>query len=503
MKGQRSLLMKGAAWVSAGSVFANLLGFVSLIVLTRMLLPEDFGLVAIAASFAEIVAAITQLSFGAALIQRSEVSKVHFDTAWSMSAVRGVIVALILVGTAPFVANFYGDQRLEGLLLLLAASPIIWGLMNPKLVIFKRRLDFRQDFLMGVVGKVATFVVSVTIALVYKSYWALIAGAIAGSVSSLIMSYILIPYRPRVSFAAWRDLFSFSIWLTLGTWVQTLNWRSTPLLLGYFLPTALLGQQRVGAKLLNKSVNEVVQPIKAILFPAFSRLQDEAARLRGGYIRSQGTICLITFPIAMGFALLAEEIIIIAVGEKWLPAAPIVQILAVTRIVQSMQNVNALAMAKGSTKDLFYRDLLMFGVRWPLVLGGLYLGREDQYSMLIGAMLGQALAAFIGAYLNMSLIAKVSSISILDHARFVWRPLVSLAAMAAVVILAREALPTLQGWTEILAGTLLLIGLGAATYFGSLFVLWIANGRQDSIEKELTFITRDLASKAIAKIQAR
>ncbi|NQX94544.1 MAG: oligosaccharide flippase family protein [Erythrobacter sp.] len=142
--------------MTAGTTAANLLSFISLIVLTRILMPEDFGLVAIAAAFAEIVAMITKLSLGSALIQRREVEQIHYDTAWTMSVVRGVLVAVLIAASGPFIAEFYGDPRLSDLLQFLALSPLIWGLMNPKLAVFQRKLDFRQEFILTVTGKVVT-----------------------------------------------------------------------------------------------------------------------------------------------------------------------------------------------------------------------------------------------------------------------------------------------------------------------------------------------------------
>ena len=147
-----------------------------------------------------------------------------------------------------------------------------------------------------------------------------------------------------------------------------------------------------------------------MLFPAFSRLQDEKERMRLGYIRSQGAICLITFPIAAGFAVLAEEIVLLVIGEQWLPAVPLMQMIALTRILKTTHNLGPVALATANTKKLFHRDLRAFLIRWPLIIAGLYLGHRfgegDPYWMLLGGMSGQLVTVAINAVLNIGCLAK-------------------------------------------------------------------------------------------------
>lgn len=502
MKGQRSLLLKGAAWVSAASILVNLLGIASLIALTRLLVPEDFGLVAIATAFSEIIGVVTELSLAMALVQRRGVEPVHFHTAFTMNVLRGLLVAALVVLVAPLIAEAYGDPRLTLVIQVQAIGGFIASFGNPRLILFQRDLDFSRSFIMQVTNKLVAFIVAVAVAYLYQTYWALVVGSVAAAFATVITSYILIPYRPRVSLAAWRDLLSFSIWLTLGRWIQALNWRAQPLLFGFFLPTAVVGQYNVGRRLVGQTIAQATQPVKSVLFPAFSRLQDEAERLRGGYMRSQGTICLVTFPMAAGFAFLAEDLVLLTIGEKWLPAVPVIQLVAVIRALQAVQNVNALAMATANTKALFYRDLRAFVIRWPLLLGGMFMVGDDPYDMLLGALVGQIAAVLVNNLWNVQLIAKISTITIRDHFAFCWRPAVGVAVMGAVVLTAHSASPPLSDWTEIAIRAVILSALGAATYLASLYVVWFATGRKDCIETELFGIVRNLIAKLIARTRA-
>ncbi|MEM7702004.1 MAG: lipopolysaccharide biosynthesis protein [Pseudomonadota bacterium] len=501
MKGQRGHLLKGAAWVSMATLVVNALGFVSLIALTRILMPDDFGLVAIAASLAQIIGLVLQLSLSQALIQRKDVEPAHFHTSWTLGVARGVIIASLLALSGPIVAEFYGDERLADLLRFLALAPLIGGFGNPKMVVFQRKLDFKQAAVLSIADKLTVFTFSVGIAVIYQSYWALVAGTVAGTFATTVLSYTFISYRPRIAVSKWKDLLSFSIWLTLGTWVQAINWRSTPLLLGFFLPVPLVGQYRVGNQVIEKTVDEAMRPIKALLFPAFSRLQDESERLRQSYLRSQGTICLITYPVAAGLAVLAEDLVRLTMGEKWLLAVPVIQILAVSRLFRAVHNIRAIAMASASTKELFYRNLVVFCVRWPMTFAGMAFFWGDTYEMLIGAMIGQFGSAIISTALNVRLIKKISAVSEWDHVSIVWRPLIAITAMVAIVALAGQALPSSTVLLELGLRILVLAALGAVTYFGALFAIWVLQGRGNTVEKELALIIHGLAGKAIAKVR--
>ena len=501
MKGQRTLLIKGAVWVSAASALVNLLGVVSLLVLTRLLMPDDFGLMAIGSAFAEIITMMTELSLATALVQRRDLKPAHFHTAFTLNAIRGCIVGTLMLFAAPLLADAYGDPRLTAIIQALAISTFAGGLTNPKLILFQRDLDFSKTFIMQVCNRLMQFVVTITIAFLYQSYWALVIGIVASSLTTLVLSYVLIPYRPRFSLSAWRDLLSFSIWLTLGAWVQTLNWRAQPLVYGFFLSTPVLGQYNVGRRLAGRTIRQATVPIKAILFPAFSKLQEHQDRLRSGYMRSQGTICLITFPVVAIFVVLAELLVPIALGEKWLPAVPVVQVLAISQIGQAVQNVNALATATANTKALFFRDVRALLVRWPLILGGLFLGGDDPFEKLVGALIGQVIGVAINSVWNMQLIAKISEVSLRDHMTIIWRPLLAAITMGIIMALAHNLVPPSENFIDKAMRLVALMALGAATYISTLFVIWSFTGRGESVEKEVGMIIRQLVMKAIARVR--
>ena len=324
----KSRLAKGTFWITVSSAVTNLLGLVSTIVLARLLMPADFGLVAIATTMLYVMAAVTDLSLSNALVQHSNPTEEHFHTAWSLNMARAIVISALFVAAAYPAALIYDEPRLIGIMVALGLTTALHGASNPKLVVFERGLDFRQSLYLAVGSKVAGFVTAMAVAIVYRSYWALVAGYIVSQVSIVALSYMLKPYRPRVMWKHARELWSFSIWLTFSEIVNTLNWRFDQLLIGWILGRTSLGYYTVGANLASLPTREAISPLTRTLFPAFSALQHDKARLRSAYGSAQALISAIALPVAFGWALVADPMVRLTMGEKWLPAVIMVQFIA-------------------------------------------------------------------------------------------------------------------------------------------------------------------------------
>lgn len=482
VKDARSRLLKGALWIGLTRVLVNAIGFVSTIILARLLVPEDFGLVAIASSVAAIFASVSELSLSQALIQHNDPKEEHFDSAFSLNALRALLLAAIIAAIGWPAAIAYDDDRLIGVMAGFAIANLVGGFLNPRLALLERNLEFRQWIILSGGEKLAGFIVSATIAFVYQSYWALVVGVVASQAIRVLASYLLVPHRPRFSLECYRELLSFSIWLTLGQIVQAINWRADPLLLGAFLPTKAIGHFSMGSRVSTMAVGEVLQPVSKVLFPAFSRIKDNPWRLREGYLRAQGLMALIALPIGVGLAALAAPLVTLLLGTEWAPAIPVVQFLAIAAAVQHTNQLNAIGMATGNTRALFFRDLRALFVRLPLILGGMILGPMVGVGLLTGAIMGHVASSSINALLNMHLVARISQVKIREHLALLWRPALASAAMAAAIagIAPYSPFPnTLFGSI----GEIALSGvLGGLVYIAVLILLWLAAGRPQGPE---------------------
>ena len=161
--------MTGSAWITGARVTINAIGFISTIVLARILTPADFGLVALGTSFLAIITAVTDMSLTQALVHHRAPQDDHFHTAWTLNACRGLALAAAMCAAGRPLAALYDEPRLEWLLYALALSVVIGGLTNPRIVMLSKKLIFWQDFLLSVSERLVAVVVSITIALYVRS----------------------------------------------------------------------------------------------------------------------------------------------------------------------------------------------------------------------------------------------------------------------------------------------------------------------------------------------
>ena len=344
-------LAKGVFWLASAKVIVNLLALFSTLILARFLTPEDFGLFALALTLLTIISALTELSMANALIHHQNPTDAHFNTAWSLNSTRALLVGLVFCAGAPIAAALYHEPRLTYIMLFLAISIALTGLSNPKMVLMNRQLIFWQEFALTVSQKLVGFVVGVSIALVYKTYWALVAGMIASQLTGILVSYIIIPFKPKFSFTHTKELWSFSVWLSLGQIVNTLNWKLDHLLIGSYLGIKPLGFYTVGDNLAAMPTRETIGPLETTLFPGFKQIAHDNERLKAAYKSAQSLITAIVLPVGVGCALIAQPLVLLAMGAKWLPVVQIIQVLSCVFALQTLGSpVHPLAMAKGETK---------------------------------------------------------------------------------------------------------------------------------------------------------
>jgi PST family polysaccharide transporter len=213
----RASLIKGGIWLTVSRILFNLLGLVSMIVLARLLRPEDFGIVASAWTILAILTTILNAPVGAALIRTREPARDHIDTAWTLGAIKGCAIAVCIGLLAWPLALFFNEPALFGVIIALGGSVFISCLSSPLRLMLQRRLAFHLEFWIEVGSKLATVCASILIAWIYLSYWALVWGAVAGQVVAIVIGYAIAPYRSRFCLSWFQERWSSSSWLSWFT----------------------------------------------------------------------------------------------------------------------------------------------------------------------------------------------------------------------------------------------------------------------------------------------
>jgi O-antigen/teichoic acid export membrane protein len=476
-------LVKGSMWLSLSRAIVNALATLSTFVLARYLAPSDFGVVALGMTILLIVTTITELSLSEALIRHPSPGESHFSAAWTLNAARGLAICILFAIFAYPAAVLFNEPRLTGVMLALGVSMLMGGLINPRRIMLQRDLIFWQEFVLAVSQKFTGFVASVAIAVIYQSYWALVVGTLVTQATNVIVSYLVLPFRPRITFQHMKEFFSFSAWLTAGQIVSTLNWRFDYLLVGKMLGGIELGYYSVGSNLAMMPTREATAPLTQTIYPAFAGIRDEPGRLAAAYQRVQALVAAIALPAGIGVAVIADPLVRLALGDRWAPAIFIIQSLAAVFALQTLGSlVQPLGMAKGETKVLFMRDTQMLCLRVPIMIAGLML-----YG-LPGVILGRVFSGLFSTFVNMMLVRRFTGISIAKQLSVNMRALVSIAIMAAGVSLASSHLAPTSDKMLLVTHLGMLISLGAVLYCGSTLLLWVAMKRPTGPETEVQTI---------------
>ena len=483
--------MKGTAWISAARLLTNVIGFLSTLVLARVLGPADFGLVALATTMLAVLSSVTDLSLTSALVRHNEPTIDHYHTAWTLGFMRSAAIAVVFALIAIPAAKIYHEPRITGVIWALTIGVLISGLWNPRSLMLTKQLVFWQQFMLQVSQKLISLIVSVVVVLVFRSYWALVWGTLAGQAAGALISYMVLPFRPRLNLKHSRELFHFSVWLTLGQIVNTVNWKVDQLLIGGALGRTALGYYTVGDNLAAMPTREATAPITNTLFPAFSRLNDNPKNLAAAYQSAQALVTSIALPAGVGMALIADPLVRLAMGSKWLPAVFLIQALASVLALQTLGTLSQpLAMASGETRLLFRRDLQNLVIRLPFVVAGMLLAG------MTGIICARILTGSLTAVLHMQVVKKITGLSLLKQIRANMRSLISVAIMAAAVLpLMNHRPPGGVGSFGLAAEIGIRVLVGGVAYIFSHILMWRAMGKPDGPEVEVAKIFRLLVRR--------
>lgn len=317
----------GAIWMVLFKFVERGLGLISTLILARLLAPGDFGVVAMAMSFIAMAELLGAFGFDISLIQNPSATREHYNSAWTCNVALGASITLLMLALAMPITEFYRKPELLWVVVALSLGPLIGSFENIGVVAFRKELDFRREFRYQVTRKFMGFIVVVPLAFALRSYWALVAGILFSKAAGTAISYLMHPFRPRLSLAMFRQLFVFSRWLLVNNMVSFLKERSSDFFLGRLGGAASLGTYNVAYELSNLPTTEISAPINRALLPGFAKMET-TEQIERAYANAVGLLALLALPAAACMFALAPFIVATLLGAKWLDAIPLMQVLA-------------------------------------------------------------------------------------------------------------------------------------------------------------------------------
>lgn len=476
---------RSAILMVTAQLLAKTLDFVAVIVLARFLTPADFGLVALATSVMLIANSLTEIPVVEALIRRDTLDPEDLDSAFTLTVLRGLAIALTLIAIAGPLSALLDEARLKPVIMVMAIGPLVQGGTSPNIAHALKAVNYGIMAKAQLLGKLCAFATMMGLAWLTQSYWALVAGLVANPAITALATHVLAPYRPRLSVRRIGDIFAFAGWVTLSRMVFTLNQQMDRFFVGTILGKAQLGLYAMAGDLSSMATYMVATPITQPLFAAFATMADEPQRLRAAYLRGQQILFTIVTPLGFLFAALAEPFVRLALGETWLQTVPLIQWLAPAIALHMLiVPTHALAMAANRPRILVLRECLSLAFRLPATLAAAW------WFGLAAAMAARSIAGTMMILVMISLARQLVDTTVRQQLVNCARAFAAILLMAAAAVLLDRLVPrpaSPLGQMLELAGLIL---AGGGIYLLSLFGLWHLAGRPDGAERWLIDLVR-------------
>ncbi len=462
--------------------------FLVFVVLSRLLPPDAFGLVALASVFVGLIQVVANQGLVDALVQRKDLDAEHLDTAFWMSMAFALVLTGFAVAAALPIAAAFHEERLGPVLIGLALSIPISGLTLVQRALLARAFAFRSLTLRTLTAIVVGSVVGVGAAAAGFGVWSLVAQNLANQVAGAIVLWRVEAWRPRLRFSHshFRDLFGYGIHVVTFRLLNYFNRRADDLLIGAFLGATALGFYSVAYRMLVLLIEATSNLIDAVAFPVFSRLQEDAARLRRVYYKSSEFAALIAFPGFLAILVLAPQLVEVVFGEKWSRSVPVMQVLTLFGIVQALIYLNS-TMVKALGKPSW--RVIIVGITAVFNVAAFFVAVRHG---IVAVAVALVAVGYVLAPLSFWAVNRLLPISMRTYANRIARPLAASLVMTGVMFALRRALHDREPAVVLLAAG----AAGGATYVGTLY-LFARSLVDEAVELGRRAIPRQVRRRAL------
>jgi lipopolysaccharide exporter len=470
--------LKGAGWMISWRLLTRILGLVSTSVIARILIPADFGLVALAYALAKAIDATAFLGIDLLLLREPRFDEELYSTGFTVSLLRSAATAIVVTLLAQEAAALFNEPRLSSILYCFALGLVFEGSENLGVVEFRKTLQFKQEFILFSIPRIIAVIFSIGLAVMFESYWSIVIGSLSFKISRTGLSYILHPFRPRLTLGAWKQLCRFSVWMWIAGLATFVRDRADTFVVGRMMNTNSLGLFSAAVEIAILPVTEIVEPLSRVLFPGISAAHRNGMEVGEAVSRSIGAVSFVLLPGAIGVSLLAAPVIYAALGPSWMEGYPLVQIIAPFAVWAAFSSVISSAfVVLGNPRMVTIITVALAILRPFLLVLGLLNGG------LRGVAFAIALSYLLEATLYVAALMRLQTLRVRLLIGQLWRTVISTAMMGSVVVgLGFGLAPPPEGIGAALGQLILGTVVGMGSYSGIVFTLWILSGCPDGPE---------------------
>jgi len=426
--GQRVIV--GGFWVVAFRTIHQGLNLIKLVVLARILSPNDFGLMGLALLTMGTLETFSQTGFRQALIQRKENIDVYLDGVWSFMVIRGFILFAVLYLIAPMVARFFETPNAEPIIQVVGLAILIQSFTNIGVLYFLKELEFNRQFFYDITGTLVEFIVAVFAAIILRNVWALLFGFLAGTVTRCLVSYFIHPYRPHftLDLGNTKELWGFGKWITGSSILVFLITHGDDIFVGKLLGVTALGFYQMAYKISNVPAIEVTHIISQVTFPTYSKLQDNIPKFKDAYLKVLQIIAFLSFPAAGLILVLASDFTRIFLGESWMPMVPAIQVLALWGVIRAVGASNgpvfySIGRPEISAKLQLFQLILLMILIYPF----------SNRMGIVGTSLSVVIASLIPNLVAFYMVTRVIRFEVQSLVRLIALPLVNTLIIVSII----------------------------------------------------------------------
>jgi O-antigen/teichoic acid export membrane protein len=342
----RQKAVKGVIWSAIQSWGQQFISFGVFFLLARLLGPETFGLLALSSVYLAFIQIFLDQGLSTAIIQLEKIYPEDLDTAFWTNLIISIFLTMLSIACAGLAADFFKQPQLIAIIRYLSISFIFSGLNGVQQAILQRNLAFKGLAIRSLVAVSVSGIVGVTMAFQNFGVWSLVGQQLSNSFVQVLVLWKVSDWRPgfKFSFTRAKKLFTFGINIFGFNLINFFNRRSDDLLIGYFLGSVALGYYSVAYRLLLIMTEVLINTTTKVALPIFSKLQKELERFRNAFYNATQLASLTTFPLFLGVAALAPELIKILFGEQWVKSIPVMQVLSLIGPLHVILYYNSTAM---------------------------------------------------------------------------------------------------------------------------------------------------------------
>ena len=402
---------RGVFWSGISQFSTQLYQFIVMIILARLLFPEDFGVIGMAVIFTGLVQTINELGLSAAIIQKKNINDNHLSTSFWISLGLGIILFITTVIISPYIADFFKNELVGSVVSVLSIGFILgsFGVVHRSLL--QKNIEFKKIAVTEISASVMSGTVSIILALLGFGVWSLVFGTIINNFTRVVLLWKVCTWRPSMTFdlTSFKELFSFGAHVMGSQFLNYFDSNVDYLLIGKFLSATALGHYTLAYQLSTFPLTKISSIITSVTFPTFSIIQDDNDSLRYAYLKVNKYISAITFPLLAGLIMVAPDFIPLVFGGKWAPMIVPLQILCVAGALKSVgTTVGSILLSKGRSDIQFKWNIFTAIVLTIAILIGLRYG-------LTGVAMAITIMSFLLFFIIQSIANNLINLNFSDY----------------------------------------------------------------------------------------